>query len=827
MGLAESINDGAMAVPRQWLSRRESALRCTHHSPANCVAGVLARVHRPSHHATAAGASGWPNPSPSEVEAVMACTSCRWRHRAAGLFLLLAVTARPAAGQPAQFSVNDVLDLPSATVSALSSDGRWLVVSTAALRDRIGIDNHRFGDPTYIAPTVADVAVIDTRTGEAQRVFAGKRQARSFEWSPDASRLAFLLRDGDTFRPAVWERSSGRVRLLRLPQDAIAAENAGLQWTEDGTRLLVAVRSARWQREAKQRFDREVNGPVVVLKSSDPFLSWDEIRRLPLQQSLVLIDVAAGRTIEVLPEMALRSWQLTDGMLRYHEDITPRTDYDVIGGNESRIRIRDLDGSNDRVLAPTTRNFSPTWSGDRRSYVFTRENRIWLATVADTTPRALTDAAARPPIDSIAAPADSAARAAAARQRLSPVRLSHDGSALIASNSEGLWLIDTRTAERTLFHAAPVDEPATEAASLTPRYAVVAWSRDANSIYLTYAARDRWERGLFRYDRDTGVLRELVRDSRRYGGWRLADDGATLLFTRAEGARPADIFAADADLSDIRRLTAASEALAGHALPETRLIDYLDADGTRLFGVLYLPIGYTEGVKYPTVFILYETFFDDGFNSTISLLTANGYAVMQPSVRLETGYPGEAWLKGVTSAANRLIDMGIADADRLGVHGTSYGGYATNLLITQTRRFKAAINISGKADIISFYTDSPRLGVRNVHAAEKSQDRIGATLWEQPHKYVAHSAVMSADRIRTPLLLITGQQDHNVPERTTMEMYYALRRLGREVEWVSYINGGHGMPTSTVAEVLDYQTRILEWYERYLKSGDKPGVAQQ
>jgi dipeptidyl aminopeptidase/acylaminoacyl peptidase len=200
---------------------------------------------------------------------------------------------------------------------------------------------------------------------------------------------------------------------------------------------------------------------------------------------------------------------------------------------------------------------------------------------------------------------------------------------------------------------------------------------------------------------------------------------------------------------------------------------------------------------------------------------------MQPSVRLETGYPGEAWLKGVTAAANRLIDMGIADADRLGVHGTSYGGYATNLLITQTNRFKAAINISGKADMISFYTDSPRLGVRNVHAAEKSQDRIGATLWEQPHKFVAHSAIMFADRIRTPLLLMTGQQDHNVPERTTMEMYYALRRLGRDVEWVSYINGGHGMPTSTVAEVVDYHTRILEWYERHLKSEGKPGVAQE
>jgi len=218
------------------------------------------------------------------------------------------------------------------------------------------------------------------------------------------------------------------------------------------------------------------------------------------------------------------------------------------------------------------------------------------------------------------------------------------------------------------------------------------------------------------------------------------------------------------------------------------------------------------------VFIVYEEFFDDRFNSMVNFLTANGYAVVQPSVDLERGFPGEAWMKGVTAAANKLIDMGVADPERLGVHGTSYGGYATNLLVTQTDRFAAAINISGKVDMVSFYFDSPRLGVRNIHAPERSQDRIGATLWEQPQKYIEHSAVMAADRIDTPLLLMTGHEDHNVPERTTSEMFYALRRLEKRVEWVSYINGGHGMPTSTEAEVRDFHERILAWYDRYLKA---------
>jgi dipeptidyl aminopeptidase/acylaminoacyl peptidase len=200
-----------------------------------------------------------------------------------------------------------------------------------------------------------------------------------------------------------------------------------------------------------------------------------------------------------------------------------------------------------------------------------------------------------------------------------------------------------------------------------------------------------------------------------------------------------------------------------------------------------------------------------------NFLASRGYAVVKPSVSFETGFPGEAWAKGVTAAANALVARGVADSARLGVHGTSYGGYATNLLITQTKRFKAAINISGKVDIISFYTDSPRLGNRNTHAAEKSQDRLGATLWQQPQKYWAHSAVLYADRIETPLLLMTGGEDHNVPAQNTREMYYALRRLGKPVVWVNYADGGHGIPMTTEAEFTDWHQRIAGWYARYLR----------
>jgi dipeptidyl aminopeptidase/acylaminoacyl peptidase len=391
---------------------------------------------------------------------------------------------------------------------------------------------------------------------------------------------------------------------------------------------------------------------------------------------------------------------------------------------------------------------------------------------------------------------------------------------MVASSKEGLWVVDTAGGTKQLM--IKVDEEDKE----TPRYQVMDWTPDGNGIYLSYASRTAWERGLVRYDVAGGKLEDLFKDGRIYSNFRQSKDGRSFVFTIAESNRPADIYTADAGFKNVRRLTDANAGLRQKQLGKTELVSYLDVDGNKLYGVLYYPVEYQPGKKYPTVFNIYEQFFDDTFNSTINVLTSAGFAVMQPSVNLEIGYPGESWVKGVTAAANKLIEMGVADADRLGVQGTSYGGYATNLLITQTGRFRAAINISGKVNMISFYTDSPRLGIRNIHAPEKSQDRIGATLWQQPQKYIEHSAIMFTDRIKTPLLLITGEQDHNVPARQAMEMYYAMRRLGKEVKWVSYTNGGHGMPTTTIDEVKDYHRQIVGWWEGHLKGDLKKKTVQ-
>jgi dipeptidyl aminopeptidase/acylaminoacyl peptidase len=720
------------------------------------------------------------------------------------------------------FSIDDALNVITFSQSDLSDDGRWLATVSAARRDGLGVDYRRDGDPTYIRPAAGVVLVIETATGKSRALFPDKRNVKSLAWSPDGTRLAMLVLHNEAFDPVIWERASGKFTTVTPPAGSYVAENSDVRWTSDGTSLVFSLHRDAWKRAVRDQFDRYTKGPVFVQSSNDPFLAWEDLRRSANRRSVVAYDLASRRVRELLPEGMIGAYTLVagDSVVVYNEDITAKTDYDVIFGTESRLMARAPSGSAPRLLLPSLKNTTVVWTEDGHRFAFGKEGRVFVGSPRDSGGRQI----AGPPAgqrDSAAADTSAAARERRARERFTPVRFNADGSLLLLSNRQGLWVADVSSGTKELML-----EIAPDSATDGPRLNAIAWSADSRYVYLTSASRTVWERGISRFDRTAKRLEDLIKDARLYSNFRLSKDGSVAMMSVSDGNRPADIFVGDASLRGLRRLTDANPWIRDRAMGGTELLSYLDADGHRKFGVIYYPAGYVRGQRYPTVFNIYEDFFDDTFDATASVLAGAGYVVVKPSVDFDIGYPGEAWTKGVTSAANKLIEMGIADSARLGVHGTSYGGYATNLLITQTNRFKAAINISGKVDIISFYTDSPRLGVRNIHAAEKSQDRLGATLWQQPQKYVAHSAIMFADRITTPLLLMTGNEDSNVPANNTREMFYALRRLGKTVEWVNYMNSGHGTPGTNVEDFTDFHRRMLAWYDKYLKVDGKKVATQ-
>jgi len=741
---------------------------------------------------------------------------------AASLSAHTALEAQGSSTKPA-FSIDDALNVVSYVQTDVSDDGRWLATVSTLRRDNFGVDYRRDGDPTYIRPAAGTLLVIETATGKSRAIFPDKRNVKSLAWSPDGSRLAMLVVHNEAFEPVIWERSTGRVTTVQAPAGSYVAENSDVRWTHDGASIVFALHSDAWKRSIRERFDRYTKGPVFVQSSNDPFLAWDDLRRSASRRSVVAYDVATRKTRELIPEGMIASYTLVarDSVIVYSEDITTKTDYDVIFGTENRLVARGQGTSTPRTIVPSLKSTTVIWTEDGHRFAYGKEGRVFIGSPSDSGGRQI----AGPPAgqrDSSTSDTSAAAKERRARERFTPVRFNADGSLLLVSNRQGLWVADVASGTKELML-----EIAPDSSTEGPRLTAIGWSPDSRYVYLTSASRTAWERGVSRFDRTSKRLEDLVKDTRLYSNFRLSKDGSVAVLSVSDGNRPSDIYVSDASLHGLRRLTDGNPWLKDRQIGSTELLSYLDADGHRKFGVVYYPAGYTKGQRYPTVFNVYEDFFDDTFDATSDVLTGAGYVVVKPSVDFDIGYPGEAWVKGVTSAANKLIEMGIADSSKLGVHGTSYGGYATNLLITQTNRFKAAINISGKVDIISFYTDSPRLGVRNVHAAEKSQDRLGATLWQQPQKYVAHSAIMFADRITTPLLLMTGNEDSNVPANNTREMFYALRRLGKTVEWVNYMNSGHGTPGTTVEDFTDFHRRMLAWYDKYLKGDAARKVATQ
>ena len=752
--------------------------------------------------------------------------------------LLLAAYARPVtSGQAGQagtgLTAEEMLKVTTAWVLDVSDDGRNVAYTARRAFDNATADRRRYGDPTYVAPSAVRLFAVDTATGLSRQVLPDLADVRQAAWSHGGTQLAFLqLQPGiasaePAVRLRVWDAGRGAVRDIILKGDARIAVNSSLNWSADDTRIIIALGSRARAEEARRRFQELTDGPIIVHSSKEPFLEWDALGRANRWRSLADVDLATGQPRVILPERKLYSYTVSrDGtFITFQEDVTAKTDYDVIGGTENALRMVRTAGGEPVTIAEAKdlKGVTLRWSDDGRTFAYARKGEVFVQRVDEREPRSLTPPPKKEGEKPGTEPAKDAAAGAATDttpkdepESFSVGPIARDGRRLLITSKKGWYVVDAASAAREQVLALKDGE------DNNPRMEALEWSPDGQAIFLTWSERDRWERGLVRLDVAAKTLVPIVKDARLYWGFRQTRDGRHFLFTMSDGDRPGDLQAATSDFARVTRLTDLNPWMAARAIPASALVSYRDADGKVLYGVLRYPVNYEKGKRYPTVFEIYETYFDNGFDAQAAFLANHGYAVFHPSVNLVVGRPGESWAKGVTAAANRLIDLGVADPDRLGVQGTSYGGYATVLLLTQTNRFKAAINISGKVDMVSFYTDSPKLGVRNTHAPEKSQDRIGGTLWEYPERYLEHSAVLRADRITTPLLCITGDQDPNVPASQSREIYYALRRLGKDVEWVRYVNGAHRPPNS-VAESLDFEQRILAWYDKYLKADKKPG----
>jgi dipeptidyl aminopeptidase/acylaminoacyl peptidase len=289
-----------------------------------------------------------------------------------------------------------------------------------------------------------------------------------------------------------------------------------------------------------------------------------------------------------------------------------------------------------------------------------------------------------------------------------------------------------------------------------------------------------------------------------------------LAFTVGDPSRSLNVAVAHG--SELQKITHEGEdTLANVALGEVRLVNWSAKDGSKLEGILTLPANYEAGKHYPFLVLPHggpeanDTLDFDLFSRMIAGL---GYIVLQPQYRGSTGYGtdflqaiyqhfGDRAYSDVDSASDFAIAQGWADPNRQAIFGWSAGGFMTSWTVTQTHRYKAAIEGAGITDWMSFI---PTSDISQVDYDLRMQEK-------DPAPFLQFSAVMHADQVTTPLLILHGEADLRVPAFQGREFFVLLAERGKTVRMVTYPGSPH-FPR-LAEQRRDVFTEIKNWLDKY------------
>jgi dipeptidyl aminopeptidase/acylaminoacyl peptidase len=354
-------------------------------------------------------------------------------------------------------------------------------------------------------------------------------------------------------------------------------------------------------------------------------------------------------------------------------------------------------------------------------------------------------------------------------------------------------------------------------------------SVDTSKPLLLHAENEEtYESGFYRLE--GGAPHKLVMSAREYGVPVKAKDADVLAMTAGSFSEYPDILVTDASMKEARRATNANPQKEELSWGTSELVSYVNADGVHLHAALYKPENFDPKKKYPMLVYIYERlarqvnhFVDPrpGHSINISYYVSNGYLVLTPDIVYTEGYPGQSALKCVLPAVQAMVDRGFVDPDAIGIQGHSWGGYQIAYMITQTNRFRAASAGAPVANMTSAY-DGIRWGsgLPRQFQYEKTQSRIGGSLWQYPMRFIENSPLFQADRIRTPVLMLSNDADDAVPWYQGIEFYLALRRLGKEVYMFSYNGEPHHL--NRRPNQKDYTMRLQQYFDHYLKGAPAP-----
>lgn len=338
-----------------------------------------------------------------------------------------------------------------------------------------------------------------------------------------------------------------------------------------------------------------------------------------------------------------------------------------------------------------------------------------------------------------------------------------------------------------------------------------------------------YDSGFFRLE-PGGQPKLLVMGGREYGRPTKAKRGDTLVFTISTFNDVPDYYAADSSFREVRRVTDINPRKREFNWGKAELVNYKSSDGAELAGMLIKPEDFDPQKKYPMIVYIYERLSDDlhkfvlpkaGTSINPTYYASNGYLVYMPDIAYTVGSPGQSAMKCVLPAIQAVVDKGCVNEAAIGIQGHSWGGYQIAYMVTQTNRFKAAASGAPVSNMVSAYGGIRwGTGLPREFQYERTQSRIGATLWDAPMKYIENSPIFMADRVKTPLMILHNDQDDAVPWYQGIEYYLALRRLGKECYLFNYNGELHGLRRK--ATQRDYTLRMQQFFDHHLKAAPMP-----
>lgn len=674
-------------------------------------------------------------------------------------------SAPSASPAPRAITVDDAFEIRGVGDPQISDDGKWVAytVATPSLKE------DKTETRIWMAPAGGGDAIVMT---------APDVSSSHPRWSPDGKYLAFLSKRNEG-KTQVWllNRMGGEAqRLTEAIQDV-----DDFSWSPDSKRMVLVLRDPSPEEldEAKAK-DKDKEKPGAEDK--------DAKARKPKTPRPLVVD-------------------------RY------RFKTDTVGYlDRRRTHLYVLDLASKGVVQVTSGDFDdeePAWSPDGKLLAFrsnrsmpdpdrTYDSNIWVVGADNTDKGAhLTQVTTNPGAD--VAPAWS---------------------------PDGKWIAYITQLDPKLFQYGTRHIAVSPAEGGQARVLTLAFDRmsrlphfSADGQFIYFIADDDGTQNLCRIPVNGGEITRPISGRVVASGFTVAKSGdLAVLVTSMD--RPAEIFTTASSEGPSIRITHVNDAfLAKIKVVNPDYVKFKSKDGTTVAGYLFKPLHYVAGKTYPTLLHPHGGpvgAYHGEFDHFSQLLAANDYVVLEPNPRGSSGY-GQDYCKAIYAdwgnkdyqddmgMVEYAIAQGLADPDKLGVGGWSYGGISTDFIIAQTTRFKGAISGASSAFFASLYGHDQYILDYDVELGRP---------WEKRAVWDRISPFYKVANITTPTLFMGGEIDWNVPIVGSEQMYEAMKSLGRETELVVYPGEYHGFKTPS--HIKDRLERNLSWYAHYVKGDGSP-----